>query len=195
MFKSDHVVNWRRHRGGHPVPLNRDVVLQAAVALLDETGLDELSTRRLAQALGVRVGALYWHYPSKQTLLNAIAEHIIADALAAPAPDNDWTCQIRTHAHALRDATLKHPDGARVVAEMTPPGPRAIEFFQRVSAVLERERVREAAAAADVVTSYVNGFTIEEQARKTDQPRTQRDATFELGLTVIINGLRELTGH
>jgi TetR/AcrR family tetracycline transcriptional repressor len=49
-----------------------------------------------------------------------------------------------------------------------------------------------AAAGADVVTGYANGFTIEEQARKTAQARATRDAGFDLGLTVIIAGLRAL---
>ncbi len=65
---------------------------------------------------------------------------------------------------------LKHPGGAGVVAGMTAPAPCAVEFVRRVSAVLDRAGVRAPAAAADVITSYVNGFPVEEQARKPDRP-------------------------
>ena len=174
--------------------LNRDVVLDAAVTLLDEVGLDDLSTRRLADALGVRVGALYWHYPGKQALLDAIAERILGEAMAAPVPESGWDRQVRAFAHAHRDAMLAHPDGARVVAGMTAPGPVAKAFIRRPIDALTGVGLNatHAEGGADVITSYVNGFTIEEQARKTTQPRAARDAAFEVGLTVIINGLRTL---
>src|SRR5215217_6285359 len=59
------------------VPLKREEVVGAALELLDEDGLDGLTTRRLAGRLGVRVGALYWHVESKQELLAAVADRFI----------------------------------------------------------------------------------------------------------------------
>jgi TetR/AcrR family tetracycline transcriptional repressor len=41
-------------------------VLEGAIELLDEVGLDELSTRKLASRLGVHAGALYWHFPTNR---------------------------------------------------------------------------------------------------------------------------------
>lgn len=173
------------------MPLNREVVLDAAVKLLDETGLDELSTRKLADSLGVRVGALYWHYPSKQALLDAIAEQILTEAAAAPLPDTGWQDAVRAFALAHRNAMLAHPDGARIVAGMSAPGPAALAFLQHLLDALAGIAT-EPAGAADVVTSYVNGFAIEEQARKTAQPRALRDAGFETGIAVIVAGLEAL---
>lgn len=180
------------------MPLNRDVVLDAAMKLLDEAGLDSFSTRRLADALGVRVGALYWHYPSKQALLDAIAERILSEAMAAPSPrsesESGWEAQVRAFALALRGAMLSHPDGARIVTGMSAPGPVARAFLQRLIDRLTGIGMSPADAetGADVVTSYTNGFTIEEQARRTSVPRTDLDAGFEAGLTMIITGLRPL---
>ncbi|MCP2257055.1 transcriptional regulator, TetR family [Streptoalloteichus tenebrarius] len=175
------------------MPLTQAVVLDAAMSLLDEVGLDELTTRRLATRLNVRVGALYWHYRNKQALLDAVADRIIAEAAATPLPDADWPDQLRALAGAQREAMLAHPDGARVVASMGAPGTQARAFFDRLIDILLTTG-RDAGAAetgADVITSYVNGFTMEEQARKANLlSRAERDRAFDAGLDVVLNGLR-----
>src|SRR5215216_2081141 len=68
-------------------PLGREEVVGAALGLLDEVGLDGLTTRRLAERLGVRVGALYWHVSSKQELLAAIAGRIMEELSTRPVAE------------------------------------------------------------------------------------------------------------
>lgn len=82
-------------------------IVEAALHLLDEFGLPDLSMRRLAQHLGVQPSALYWHVANKQTLLAAVADRIVTEAApAATVTDAAW---------ALRTALLRHRDGAEVV--------------------------------------------------------------------------------
>ena len=68
--------------------LRRADVVDGAMAILDEYGLADLTMRRLASSLGVQPGALYWHFPNKQTLLGALADRILAplDAPVTPPP-------------------------------------------------------------------------------------------------------------
>jgi TetR/AcrR family tetracycline transcriptional repressor len=169
--------------------LNQAVVLDAAIELLDETGLDELTTRKLADRLGVRVGALYWHYANKQALLDAVAEHMLAVATRGLRASGTWRERVTAFANAHRETMLAHPDGARVIATMSAPGPAATEFLGHLLTTLEEAGIPEREACADVVTSYVNGFTVEEQARRTAVPRSQRDAAFATGLSVVLDGL------
>ncbi|MFK0292732.1 TetR/AcrR family transcriptional regulator C-terminal domain-containing protein [Streptomyces sp. NPDC090442] len=177
------------------MPLNQSVVLEAALQHLDEEGLDGFSTRKLAARLGVRVGALYWHFESKQALLDAIAERIATEAIdALPPPPGDLAEQLRAIGRALRGAMLARTDGARVIAGMSHPGPAAGEFIALPIAVLQQAGLSadDAAAATDALTSYVNGYTVEEQARKQSQSRAERDRLFEFGLTVVVNGVGSL---
>jgi TetR/AcrR family tetracycline transcriptional repressor len=175
------------------VSLTPTVVLDAAIALLDEVGLDGFSTRKLAARLGVRVGALYWHYPSKQVLLDAAADRIVAEAYAVPAPPGDWPEQASAMIHALRDAMLAHADGARLVATMDTPGPSSWAYIERLRALLTRAGMDTPTAerAADVLTSFLNGSTIEEQAHAAHQ-RAEADSRFRFGLDVVLAGLRTL---
>jgi TetR/AcrR family tetracycline transcriptional repressor len=171
------------------------VVLDAAIALLDETGLDGFSTRRLATRLGVRVGALYWHYPSKQALLDAVADRIVGEAYAVAVPDGDWPNRAAAMIHAMREAMLAHADGARLVAQMHAPGPSSRSFIERLRGLLAEAGMdmRTAENAADVLTSYLNGYTIEEQAHATHQ-RAEADSRFGFGLDLVLAGLRTVPG-
>lgn len=176
------------------MPLSPPVVLDAAIALLDETGLEAFSTRKLAARLAVRVGAMYWHYASKQALLDAMAERIIGEADLAPIPDGDWPQQAGAMIDALRAAMLAHTDGARLVAEMSTPGPTALAYIHRLRGLLAGAGMDGPTAedAADVLTSYLNGYTIEEQAHKVDQQRADTDRRFTFGLNVVLTGLRDI---
>src|ERR1700712_2461317 len=96
---------------------SRDDVANAALRILDEYGLPDLTMRRLAAALDVQPSALYWHFPNKQTLLAELADRIVATRRAPEQPvDSPWQDAVRAEAGALRDALLSYRDGAEVVS-------------------------------------------------------------------------------
>src|ERR1700712_2518028 len=94
---------------------SRDDVANAALRILDEYGLPDLTMRRLAAALDVQPSALYWHFPNKQTLLAELADRICSRGPSA-APAGDWMLVTTAEATRLRDALLAYRDGAEVVA-------------------------------------------------------------------------------
>ncbi|GAA1953640.1 TetR/AcrR family transcriptional regulator C-terminal domain-containing protein [Kitasatospora viridis] len=174
------------------MPLRRSDVLDGALELLDEVGLDELTTRRLADRLGVRAGALYWHYPSKSALLDALAGRIIGEMLVEPLAERDWAGRLRELCHRARDTMLAHRDGARLVVSFVELPPAAAAYFGSLTDTLRSAGAteRNAALAADVLTSFVNGFTLEEQARQAHRlPRAERDAAFRLELDIVVGGI------
>jgi TetR/AcrR family transcriptional regulator, tetracycline repressor protein len=175
------------------VPLTPTSVLDAAVALLDETGLDGFSTRKLATRLDVRVGALYWHHPSRRALLDAAADRIVGEANAAPVPEADWPEQAAAMVHALRGAMLAHADGARLLAEQHTPGPNSHVYIDRLRGLLSDAGMAVALAerAADVLTCYLTGHVIEEQAH-TAHERAEADRRFGAGLDLVLAGLRTI---
>lgn len=82
-------------------------IVTRALSQLDAYGLASLTMRSLADDLGIRPSALYWHVENKQTLLAAVADRIVSSA--EPVAGVDAT------ARALRAALLAHRDGAEVV--------------------------------------------------------------------------------
>lgn len=169
----------------------RDEVLDAALALLDEVGLDALTTRRLAERLGVQPGALYRHFPSKAALLDAMVEQVAASGVSGAEPGGDWAGRIRWMASGVREAMLSRRDGARLLTTFRKPGPEAERAWFRSIELLVAEGAEQAGAATaiDTVFAYVNGFTMEEQARGSDHSRRHRDQQFAAGLELIVTGI------
>ena len=91
-------------------------VVAAALSILDEHGLPDLTMRRLGATLDVQPSALYWHFANKQTLLASISDQIVSRARAVRAADDDWKSATRAETYALRDALLAFRDGAEVVS-------------------------------------------------------------------------------
>jgi AcrR family transcriptional regulator len=88
--------------------ITREVVLAAALEIIDRDGLDALSMRRLARALDRDPMIVYRHAPNKAALLDGIAETVLAQLQVDPT-DPDWAAQLRTVARDYRSLTLAHP--------------------------------------------------------------------------------------
>lgn len=88
-------------------PLDRDRVLDAAIALADDAGLDGLTMRRLGQTLGVTPMALYKHVANREQLIDAMVERVVAGFGATPTV-GDWKAQVRERILAARAAIRRH---------------------------------------------------------------------------------------
>ena len=87
-------------------PLSRERVLDAAIALADRDGLDALSMRKLAQALGVEAMSLYNHVANKGDLVDAMVDRVIAEI---ELPDGEWEDAVRRCAISAHAAFTRHP--------------------------------------------------------------------------------------
>ena len=97
-----------RPAGNRDGKITRDVVLAAALELIDRAGVDSLSMRRLARALGRDPMILYRHAPNKAALLDGVAETVLAQ-LDVDTSARDWAAQLRTVARSYRALALAHP--------------------------------------------------------------------------------------
>ncbi|MBF6181536.1 TetR/AcrR family transcriptional regulator C-terminal domain-containing protein [Nocardia otitidiscaviarum] len=89
-------------------PLTRAAVLTAALEIIDEQGVDELSMRRLGEALGRDPMAIYRHATNKAAVLDGVAE-VVLGRLTVDASDPDWCHQLRLLARDFRRTALTHP--------------------------------------------------------------------------------------
>ncbi|MGF7177386.1 TetR/AcrR family transcriptional regulator C-terminal domain-containing protein [Azospirillum doebereinerae] len=146
--------------------VQRQDVLDAALALLDEVGMEGLTMRRLAQALGIQAPSLYWHFPSKQALLDAMADAILAGVVLPDDPALPWDAWARLVATEFRRALKARRDGARVYAGTFPLLDNVLRVGEAVLGrlILAGADRRTAAYALFTVQYFVIGFTIEEQA-------------------------------
>ena len=92
--------------------LSREAIVKQGLSLLDTYGLPDVSMRRIASMLGVQPSALYWHVSSKQELLAAMAEVILADL--PPFPSSDLA-RVPAWAARFHGLLMRHPNGAELV--------------------------------------------------------------------------------
>ena len=145
-------------------------IIEAALRLLDEVGLDGLTVRRLAAELGVQSPALYWHVRNKQELLDGMAETIqLASGMGPPRDGESWQDWLARRARAYRSSLLAHRDGARLVANARMSPATLAMFDQELTAMVERGFTPVLALRTIMaIAHYVNGFVLQEQTERQD---------------------------
>src|SRR5437016_7878881 len=141
-------------------PLTNARILDAAVELIDRSGLGDLSMRHLGAALGVEAMSLYRHFPSKGVLLEAVVGRLLAE-LVLPVPGHArWEESFRALARGYRQLLLRHPNAIPLLATLQLSNPGALAAAGAVMALL-RDAGFDAKTAFHVlatVESFVIGF-------------------------------------
>ena len=115
-------------------PLTKDRILQAAVALADEGGVDSLSMRKIAQELGVVPMALYKHVANKDEMLDGMVDVIVGE-LDPPLADADWKIAMRERILSARRALLRHAWASRVIESRSEPTPMVISYIDSMMGI------------------------------------------------------------
>lgn len=114
--------------------LNLNRVLNTAVALADEAGIEAISMRKLAQKLGVVPMALYKHVANKEQLLDGIVDVVVSE-IAPPDPTVDWKRAVRARILSARAALLRHPWARRVMESKATPTPVVLDYIESTIAI------------------------------------------------------------
>lgn len=171
-----------------------DDVARAALRILDDDGLADLTMRRLATRLDVQPSALYWHFPNKQSLLAELSDRIVGQAASLLRGAG-----VVAEARALRDALLAYRDGAEVVSSTLALGLGSSAAHARLAAAVAAEGfdARTSTRAATTLLHFVLGHVWHEQQRLqydsigvvAPGPDPLPDADFAFGVDLIHRGL------
>src|SRR5260221_1658992 len=97
------------------VGVKQELIVRAALTLLDEVGLEGLTMRRLATALQIQAPTLYWHFPKKQAFPDGMADAIFAPMSASPPLTSKTCCgRLQDAIRGIKSALFSHPDSAPV---------------------------------------------------------------------------------
>jgi AcrR family transcriptional regulator len=147
-------------------PLNKDRVATTALAYIDKHGLDALNIRALGATLGVEGMALYKHFPSKDALLDAVAELLMLE-LVIPAPTSDgWTKRAIRAALDYRSISRRHPKAFPLLGMRRFNTPRTLALIDRILFALMADGLtaKQAAEAYRAVANWCNGNILDELA-------------------------------
>jgi AcrR family transcriptional regulator len=148
--------------GGRP-RLNRERVLQGAMAIADTGGIDALTMRSLARYLGMKPMSVYYYVANKDEILDGIVDLVFSE-IELPAVDGDWRTEIRRRAQSAREALRAHPWAIGLMESRTSPGPVTLRHHDAVIATLRGAGFSPAltAHAYALIDSYVYGFALQE---------------------------------
>ena len=163
---------WGRTSAGKRGPKSKvslgDLVA-AAIAIADAEGIDAVSTRRVAEAVGISPMSFYTHIPDKSVLID-----LMIDAVAGGSPDTErpqfdpahWRDNITMVANAYRDFYLQHPWALQVGTHRPVLGPNTLRAYEAILSAVDGLGLDEVEMdmTVSLVTSYVFG-AVRDQAR------------------------------
>lgn len=194
--------------------LDKKRVIHTALELLDEVGMEGLTTRKLAQKLNIEQPSLYWHVKNKRALLDALSVEILMlhHDHFEPGEEEHWTDFLRENAKSFRRALLSHRDAAKIHLG-TRPSPEQFQIVEKQLQFLcdQGFSLEESLYTLGVTSHFVLGSVLEEreylEAMRDDDPaiyakmpplltraleimeQDTGEKPFLFGLEVIIAGL------
>ena len=136
MYSCQVVKNQTPEPEGDKPRLSKRTVTENALKLADADGLDALTIRKLAQHLGVTPMALYWHFRSKEDLLEGVAEQVWGEIDVNVDPDAPWWAQIQAMMESLVSVLRAHPAAPQLLLEHEKRNEAALRATETVLEIL-----------------------------------------------------------
>jgi AcrR family transcriptional regulator len=136
-------------------------VLRAAVAFADERGLEVLSMRKLAEALGVEAMSLYNHVANKDDLLDGMVDTVVGE-IELPSIGENWKAAMRRRAISAHEMLLRHPWASMLIVSRINVGPAMLRYMDATIGCLGAAGFSYPMAdhAMSALDSHIYGFTL-----------------------------------
>jgi AcrR family transcriptional regulator len=147
--------------------------LTAALQLVDAHGVERLSMRRLARALGVDPMAIYRHLPDKAAVIDGMVERVFGEFHVPAAASDDWRDKVRAFAAAYRALARSHPNLIiYLVTHIEASAPAVLAVGEYLVTALSEAGLSplQAITALSLLVDYLNGFVLGEASGRMGQP-------------------------
>ncbi|MEU6867266.1 TetR/AcrR family transcriptional regulator [Streptomyces sp. NPDC046876] len=157
-------------------PLSRDRIVRAAIALADADGLQAVSLRKVAAALDAGPMRLYRYVDTKEELLDLMVDAVYGE-LDLPGAGGDWQAGVRSLAHGIREAALRHEWFADLLGGRPQVGPAALAHVEATLAALRcAPGIGEDPGALMRALQAVNGYVLGAVRHEVVELRTERES-------------------
>lgn len=184
-------------------PLTKDRVLQAAIELADEEGLDALTMRGLGAKLGFEAMSLYKHVAGKDEILDGILDRVISE-IDIPIREADWKEAMRRRALSARMVFTKHSWAIGLLESGRTMGPNVLRYLDATLGSLRSAgfSIEDSAHAFWLLDSYVYGQVVQELSftqrpaeSTTDLPESLRGETVKSDYPHLIEMEEHVRSH
>lgn len=147
--------------------LTRDAIIDKALELIEQDGLDRLSTRALGKSLSVQAMALYHYVPSKDALLDDVTARLAA-MIVIPEPSEHWRGDLETIARSYIAIARTNPRAYPLLAGRRFNSPETLPILEKVFAIFGAAGLppKGIAAAFRLLGYFMNGAGMAEMATR-----------------------------
>jgi AcrR family transcriptional regulator len=148
------------------LPLSRERILNAALALADAEGLDAITMRRLGEAMGVEAMSLYKHVTDKDDILDGIVERVL-EAIELPQLGDEWRDAMHRRARSARAVFSQHPWAVGLLESRAEhSSPRRLAYFDTILGVLRNAGFSSQLAMRgfSMLDAYIYGYILQEHS-------------------------------
>jgi AcrR family transcriptional regulator len=159
--------------------LTRERVVEEALAVIAQDGVEALTMRGLAARLGVVPGAVYRHVRNKQQLQDLVLDGVLAEVDVHLDLSLAWTEQLKLLAHRLRAVLEAHPGVAGILKTRDPLGPHSLVLAEAFLGPLQTAGFgnRDAGLAFFLLVDYTIGFAVSSPPTSVNEQRVRDPAT------------------
>jgi AcrR family transcriptional regulator len=178
------------------LPLSRERILRAALTIADEQGIESLSMRRLAQALGYEAMSLYNHVANKDDLLDGLLDAVL-DETETPSPGEPWDAAIRTSAVSVHDALRKHSWAAPLLMSAAHIRPSRLRYMDVLLGRLRAAGFGPETTyhAYHVLDGHIFGFSLWEISHSSYTPSDEVDMREMFDRVITVEAYPDLREH
>ncbi|MGC4192395.1 MAG: TetR/AcrR family transcriptional regulator [Thermomicrobiales bacterium] len=161
----DVAYSWAALHNAPRTRLDRGEIVRVALDMLDEDGLEQFSTRKLAARLGIKSPSLYWHVKGREELFALVIDHVVG-LCDLPSRTQTWQTQLRTIGHGLRSALIEHGSTPQLLLGRPMFGPNGLRLADHIIGALRDNGFTDKLASYGYIVfiNYVVGFASQETA-------------------------------
>lgn len=166
----------------HRKKLDLGRIIEGAVALADETGVDALTIRKLSTSLDVKPMTIYHYVQNKEAIIDGMVDMVFSE-IDLPQMDINWKNAIRQRSASAREVLARHPWAIMLMDSRRTPGMATLRQYDAVIGCLREGglSVKMTAHAYAVIDAFIYGFVIQEASL----PATSGNEMAELAESIM----------
>jgi AcrR family transcriptional regulator len=174
----------RRERPAKPA-LTRQGIIDVALAILRDQGLQKVTMRRIAEALETGPASLYVYVRDTEDLHAQILDALLGPTSALAVGRGTWRERLKALLTSYRRILFEHPDIARMALSTQPSGPNYLSMVDAILSLLREGGVpdREAAWAVDLLLLFSTAVAAERSARDASTRATAEESALAVEIT------------
>ena len=165
--------------------LTRQGIIDAALTILRDEGLNKVTMRRIAAALDTGAASLYVYVRDTEDLHAQILDALLGSVAASLPVGGTWSARLAAALTRYMRTLFDYPDIARLTLFNWPTGPNYLAFVDLLLALLVEGGVpdRDAAWAVDLLLQFATATATEQGARKASSRAAEELSALATAIT------------